>query len=92
MRKTKIIGLGILLIALSMFASAQTDFSGSYQMIGSSTNIQHYQPGIISGPGWTSASVYWPEFDREVCRERQDFIVQILPGGCQPAVVRSDLL
>ena len=76
-----------------MLVSAQTDFSASsYQTIGSSTNVQFYQPGIISGPGWTSPSIYWPEFDREVCRERQDFIVQVLPGGCQPAVVRSDLL
>ncbi|MBI2628846.1 DUF2272 domain-containing protein [Candidatus Pacearchaeota archaeon] len=29
---------------------------------------------------------------REFCRERQDFILQIAPGGCTPAVVRSDLL
>ncbi|OGJ16829.1 hypothetical protein A3K73_08750 [Candidatus Pacearchaeota archaeon RBG_13_36_9] len=66
--------------------------TGNYQTIGSSVNVQSYQPGTYSVAGWTSPSVYWSDFDSDVCRNRQDFIVQVLPGGCQPAVVRSDLL
>jgi hypothetical protein len=31
-------------------------------------------------------------FDPEMCREGQDFVVQVAPFGCEPAVVRSDLL
>src|SRR6056297_3447802 len=31
-------------------------------------------------------------FDSEMCRQGQDFIVQVAPFGCEPAVVRSDLL
>ncbi len=71
------------------FVSAQTR---DYQLVGSnSLNVQYYRPSSF-GAEYTSPSVYWPDFDKDVCRERQDFIVQIAPGGCQPAVVRSDLL
>ena len=35
---------------------------------------------------------YWPSFGKENCLARQDFLIQILPGGCSPAVIRSDLL
>src|SRR3989344_5778620 len=31
-------------------------------------------------------------FDREMCESGRDFIIQITPLGCTPAVVRSDLL
>ncbi len=32
------------------------------------------------------------EFDKSMCQQGQDFIIQISPFGCTPAVVRSDLL
>ena len=32
------------------------------------------------------------KFDSSMCAKGQDFIVQIAPFGCEPAVVRSDLL
>jgi hypothetical protein len=32
------------------------------------------------------------EFDESMCQQGQDFIIQIPPFGCTPAVVRSDLL
>ncbi len=31
-------------------------------------------------------------FDPQMCLNRQDFLVNVDPGGCSPAVVRSDLL
>lgn len=31
-------------------------------------------------------------FDKQICEAGQDFIIQIAPFGCTPAVVRSDLL
>ncbi len=38
--------------------------------------------------GW-----YWPVLtDKEDCKARQDVILNVAPGGCQPMVVRSDLL
>jgi len=37
--------------------------------------------------------VYWPQLvDPESCFSREDIILQMSPAGCQPAVVRSDLL
>lgn len=36
---------------------------------------------------------YWPVLgDRETCEAREDFMLQVAPLGCQPVVVRSDLL
>ncbi len=36
---------------------------------------------------------YWPILgDKETCQARQDLLLQVSPAGCQPAVVRSDLL
>ena len=45
-------------------------------------------------PGYSSFGYYevYPGYDRTTCEARQDFIIQIQPGGCSPAVVRSDLL
>jgi len=57
-----------------------------------SLNTQYYNPSFTSSYGYTSPSIYWPEFDKEVCKERQDFIIQVAPAGCEPTVVRSDLL
>ena len=34
----------------------------------------------------------FPKFDKSMCEAGQDFIIQIAPFGCTPAVVRSDLL
>lgn len=68
------------------------DLSRSYQTIGSYSYTQYYNPSFSSTAGYISPRYYWPEFDRETCKERQDFIVQVVPGGCEPAVVRSDLL
>lgn len=36
---------------------------------------------------------FWPNLEnKELCEARQDFIINIRPGSCTPAVVRSDLL
>ncbi|MBU1129549.1 MAG: hypothetical protein KJ949_02890, partial [Nanoarchaeota archaeon] len=49
-----------------------------------------------SNPQYTSfdytGSGEFESFNSEMCREGQDFIIQIAPGGCTPAIVRSDLL
>ncbi len=38
-------------------------------------------------------TTYWPILgDKDTCLARQDLLLQVSPGGCQPAVVRSDLL
>jgi hypothetical protein len=62
---------------------------GSYQF----TTPAYDQPGFLgSGYGFGVYDDLSPQEYQEVCRDRKDFIVQIAPGGCSPAVVRSDLL
>ena len=67
-------------------------FQDGYRVYGSSVNPQFNNPSFYSGAGYTDPSVYWSKFRPEDCYSRQDFIIQIAPGGCSPAVVRSDLL
>jgi len=80
--KNNFIGMFILvgivfMIFLASFASA---FS----------NPQITRPGAstFSSLGGTS----FPSFDDSMCEAGQDFIVQISPLGCEPSVIRSDLL
>jgi hypothetical protein len=83
---TKIAGVFFLAFALFAFVSAQS-FSGSP---GTATFIQsdfrnHYTSDQIH--------TYWPILDSpESCQAQQDILLQVAPVGCQPAVVRSDLL
>ena len=92
--------IGFLIININ-FVLAQTFAGGSYvpsfsgqsmNVVGSSLNPQFNNPNFFNVAGFTSTSDYWPKFGKEDCYERQDFIMQIAPGGCSPAVVRSDLL
>ncbi len=59
------------------------------------TYSQFYQPNVRTyyareGIDYTT---FWPVLtDPEKCEAGQDFIVEIRPGSCMPAVVRSDLL
>src|SRR3989344_3709027 len=62
------------------------------RVYGGAYNPQFNNPGFFSSSGFTSPEVYWPDFNKNSCLARQDFIIQIAPGGCSPAVVRSDLL
>ena len=66
--------------------------SGGYGVYGASSNPQFNNPSFFSGSNFVSSEVYWPKYTSDMCLNRQDFLVQIAPGGCSPAVVRSDLL
>jgi len=88
--------LNLLVISapLSSFGGAiPSSFSGdNYRVWGASINPQFTQPGFFGGSGIVNIRDYWSSFNREDCKERQDVILMIPPGGCSPAVVRSDLL
>jgi len=45
-----------------------------------------------SNPQYTQYMGQGESSNDSVCREGQDFLIQIAPFGCTPAVVRSDLL
>lgn len=57
-----------------------------------SPTYQYYQPSFQSYYTSEQIANYWPILGKEECMARQDLILTIRPGGCQPAVVRSDLL
>jgi len=57
-----------------------------------SPSAQYYKPTFQSYYTSEQINTYWKIFEKEECRARQDFILNIAPGGCTPAVVRSDLL
>src|SRR3989344_5934312 len=88
-----IIGL-FLLIGMVGFVEAQSNsFVGG---VGSNSfvNQQLYRPSFQT---YYSAdnrlATYWPILDNPAsCEAREDFILQVAPAGCQPTVVRSDLL
>ncbi len=70
---------GLFLIFLAMFASA------SY--VDSNFKMVPGQSGSFFNTEFDPSS-----FNNEMCMDGQDFLIQIAPGGCTPAVVRSDLL
>ena len=59
------------------------------------SNVQYSSPDLnkyYSGIGFDINTV-WSNFDNpDKCEASQDFIINIIPGSCMPAVVRSDLL
>ena len=80
--------LGVILIVSINLASVS---AASY----SYSQVQNYQPTIYTTYSQSQISQYWPIISQsnvQQCVGRQDFVVQIAPGGCTPAVVRSDLL
>jgi len=92
--------LGILIFAVVTsiyFAEAQitarpNSFTG---VSGSSSAItrQTYQPSFQTYYTSSDIDTYWPILrDSDQCEGRQDLTLQVAPAGCQPAVVRSDLL
>jgi hypothetical protein len=88
-----LINLNFIFAADSFSGGYPSNFGGAtYRVYGSSLNPQFNNPSFFSTSGFTSPEVYWPKYDKGDCYERQDFVMQIAPGGCSPAVVTSDLL
>jgi len=101
MNKFLLLVVGTLLVI--GFVSAQTSSSftgstasGSFTGAKSSSYVNHQlsQPSFQTYYGAENRlGTYWPILnDKDSCEARQDLILQIAPGGCQPVVVRSDLI
>lgn len=88
MKIWKVLILVSLVVLLVGSVSAQFSSSSSTaRYIGGSTTSDFQR---IYG---SNAATYWPILnDRDSCEARDDLILQISPAGCQPSVVRSDLL
>ena len=84
-----------LLILFSFFVSGVDVGSRSFSGISSSALYSNSYSRPSFGTYYSSENIntYWPILgDREQCDAREDILLQIAPFGCQPAVVRSDLL
>ena len=93
MMKKKRIILLILLVGILAVAGveAATSITGGNNVV-SSVNYQTraYSRSVYSAE---EVNTYWPILgDKNTCDARQDMLLHVPPGGCQPAVVRSDLL
>ncbi len=73
---------------------AQQSFYGTRTGSATFVDYQRYYSSD-DGTGTSRLRQYWPifsEIDPESCVGRQDLLIQVAPFGCQPSVVRSDLL
>ncbi|MBX4212371.1 hypothetical protein KW787_02875, partial [Candidatus Pacearchaeota archaeon] len=79
-----------MLIVYAIFAAgALVSATASF----SSSNPSTFAPDFQTYYSGSNLNTYWPILgDPNTCQARQDILLQISPGGCQPAVVRSDLL
>ncbi|HEB47377.1 MAG TPA: hypothetical protein ENI22_02820, partial [Candidatus Pacearchaeota archaeon] len=85
-KRKSIIGLGVIVvILLSLTLVSSQIFSGSNTYSRSFTSYSPTYVPYSGDPGF-------PLFDRSMCEAGQDFILQVDPLGCEPSVVRSDLL
>ena len=77
----------VVTVISSSYAIAQTYSSSS------AVSVKYQPEPSFQTLYGSQASTYWPILgDKETCESREDILLQIAPFGCQPAVVRSDLL
>ncbi len=87
--KKKLVYGVIFLIAILTYSAVLVSAIASF----SSSNPQSLSPGASSFSYLQRQGVNaFPIFDPSRCEAGQDFILQIAPFGCEPSVVRSDLL
>src|SRR3989338_4624470 len=81
----------IFILLINSVLAAQ-DFNG-ITTSASYTSPAKYNPNYQTYYSSSDIQTYWPVLnDKDSCKARQDLILQVAPAGCQPAVVRSDLL
>ncbi len=81
---------------ISDYRTSSSSFGSGGSFLGSSSSAGYYssqyRPNYETYYG-SNVNTYWPILgDREMCEGRQDLLLGVAPFGCQPAVVRSDLL
>lgn len=75
----------IMLLSFSVWAQTASFYGNPGTASAYRSNFQSYYRENVG--------TYWPILkDKESCVARQDILLQVAPIGCQPSVVRSDLL
>jgi hypothetical protein len=85
----RVFALSCLLITLLLVNAASALISTTSTSV---RDVTYSAPMSLSS---ADVNTYWPILDTrdgEACRSRQDILLQVAPAGCQPTVVRSDLL
>ncbi len=77
-------------------STGSSSFGGTGSFSGTSSGAGYYssqyRPSFDTYYG-QNVNTYWPILgDRETCEGRQDLLLGVAPFGCQPLVVRSDLI
>ncbi|MDO8517127.1 MAG: hypothetical protein Q7S33_03285, partial [Nanoarchaeota archaeon] len=104
MDNKKILGVVVLVFGILFFISlvSAVTFSPTSSGLNNPTTdfsnpvgYQAFQPSFSSYYSSEQIRTYWPAYSQmqnDQCNATSDFIISIRPGGCTPAVVRSDLL
>ena len=78
---------------LMLFLFIVLSLSGFISGVVSFSNPQYLPPGASSfSYDYGTDLELFPSFNEEMCNKGGDFLIQVSPLGCEPAVVRSDLL
>lgn len=77
------VGMFLVIATLSLVFFVSAQFSKSSPQFTTPGSV-----GYLRGQGIDT----FPSFNRDMCGKGQDFVLQIAPFGCSPAIVRSDLL
>lgn len=85
--------LGLMLFMGFFVSAATTSFLGTSDS--TSRYVQYQQPDFRHYYSSSQISDYWPilsQGENVSCQNRQDLLISVAPAGCQPSVLRSDLL
>lgn len=89
----------IVFVLLINGVAAFSQYGSSTSFSGGASSASFVNPGAYTSDFrsyyGSMADTYWPklyERENQTCEGRQDLMLYIPPGGCQPNVVRSDLL
>ena len=92
----KLFGMLLLFLAGAVLFTSNVLSDTSFSGVSYGTNYVNpagYQTAYQTYYSPQDISNYWPILDQQNnCQARQDLILQVPPGGCQPSVVTSDLL
>ncbi|MFH1802307.1 MAG: hypothetical protein ABH864_02530 [archaeon] len=92
MKLNQIFALWAVYVLVVTVVSSSYVFAATYSSSSAVSVNYQPQPSFQTLYG-SQADTYWPILgDKETCESREDILLQIAPFGCQPMVVRSDLL
>ena len=88
--------IAVTLLFFSFASAAPFSNSAASSSFTGTSGFQYTNPTFSGLYSSSDIGMYWPQLadniENDRCEGNTDFLVMIPPGGCSPAVVRSDLL